>query len=420
LNEAVAIALKNNPGLRQAGNQVKLNEISVKQKKNNFYPDLNLSANSTQQYGKTLNQGAGLYETNNTSNLNLQISSNLNLFNGFYDTASLQQTQFELKAAEGDLSRYSQAIIFETIQRYTEVIIAGESITVEEKNLEAQKLQLIRIDAFVKAGRRPIADLYQQKAEISRSEYRLLEAERNYKLNKLLLVQTLGLETGVDYRVTGLDIDVRIKEKKELEKNVLLKEALKKRPDIDAQHQQVEAARKGVTASRSGYWPKLSLFADVGTNYSSMNELFGLSSQLYDNNPNAIVGLSLAVLIFDKGKTKNSAASAKVRLENEQLELKKLKQQTAVEIRQAIEDYNTAGKQLAAAESQLKYAQAALASIRDRYNVNATTMVELTQIRAQYLEAQYSRIEAKFNLLLRGIAVKFYRGTLHPGDISLK
>ncbi|MCK5055368.1 MAG: TolC family protein [Candidatus Aminicenantes bacterium] len=413
LDKAIEIALKSNPSLRQTANQVKLGEISVKQRKTNFYPDLNLSANSTKQYSKTLNQGTGLYENNNNTNLNLSLSSNVNLFNGFYDIASLQQTKSELKAAKGNLSRYSQAIVFETIQRYIQVITASESIKVETENLEAQRLQLIRVDEFVKAGRRPVTDLYQQKAEISRSEYRLLEAERNYKLNKLLLLQTLGIEAGVDYRVTGLDIDASIKETQEFDEDNMLKEALIRRPDIDAQQQQVEAAQKGVTASRSGYWPKLSFFTDIATNYSSMNELDGLSKQLFDNNPNATIGLSLFVPLFDKGTTKNSVASAKVQLANQQLESKKLEQQVGVEIRQAIEDYNTARKQVDVAESQLKYAQSALESVQGRYNVNAATMVELTLARTQYLEARYSRIEAKFNLLLRGIAVMFYQGTLN-------
>lgn len=412
LNKAIEIALKNNPGLRQAANQVNLGEISVKQSKTNFFPDLNLSANSTQQYNKTLNQGAGLYENSNNTNLGLNLSSNVNLFNGFYDTASLQQTKFELMAAEGNLSRYSQAIIFETVQRYIQVITAGESIKVEKENLGAQKLQLIRVDEFVKAGRRPVTDLYQQKAEISRSEYRLLEAERNYKLNKLLLMQTLGLEPGTDYRVKELDIDTSLKKSQEFDEDNLLKKALVKRPDIAARQQQVEAAQEGVVASRSGYWPKLSLFADVGTNYNSMNELSDLSSQLFDNNLNTTLRLSLSVPLFDKGRTKNSVASAKIQLTDRQLELQKLEQQVGVEIRQAIEDYNTAGKQVDVAESQLKYAQSALESVQDRYNVNAATMVELTQARTQHLEARYSRIEAKFNLLLREIAVKYYVGNL--------
>jgi outer membrane protein TolC len=81
-----------------------------------------------------------------------------------------------------------------------------------------------------------------------------------------------------------------------------------------------------------------------------------------------------------------------------------------MEVQQAIEDYGTAGKQMDVAESQLKYSTEALESLQERYNVNAATMTELTQLRATYLQSVYDRVTAKFNLLLRGIAVAFYRG----------
>jgi outer membrane protein TolC len=81
-----------------------------------------------------------------------------------------------------------------------------------------------------------------------------------------------------------------------------------------------------------------------------------------------------------------------------------------VEVKQAIEDYYTARKQVDVAGSQAEYSQASLESMEERYNVNAATMAELIQARSQYHQSQYSLVEAKFNLLIRGIGVAFYQG----------
>lgn len=410
LSEAIKIALKNNPGLKQISNQVQLNQISVKQKRTNFYPDLQISANSSRKYFKTLSSQTGEYESENSSGLNASLSTNINLFNGFYDIASLQQSKYELEAAEDNFSRSNQAIIFETLQRYVQVLTSKEFIEVEKENLEAQRLQLIRIEDFFKAGRNPITDLYQQKAEIASSEYQLLNSKRNYEINKLLLLQTMGVEQDTNYQVSDPGIDHTLDEIKTFNKDEMLSEALQKRPDVKAQHLEIKAAQKEIKAAKSGYWPRLSLFADLGTNYNSTTNSFDFSNQFFDNNLNAAIGLSLSIPIFDKGITKNNVAAAKIQLENRQLELENLRNQVNVEVKQAIENYHTAVQQVKVAESQLNYTKAALESVEARYNVHAATMLELTQARARNLEAAYDRVIAKYNLLTQTIAVAFYTG----------
>ena len=410
LSRAIEIALKDNPDLKQVSNQTRLSQITVKQKKANFLPEVSISANSSQQYGKGLDTQTGRYENEDSRNLSINLSSAINLFNGFYDKASLQQSKFELKAAEENFSRSGQTIIFETLQRYIQAVTAKELIEVEKENLKAQEIQLARIQDFYKAGRRPIADLYQQKAEIAGSQYQLLNSERNYEVNKLNLLQTLGLKPGKYYQVSDPGIDKLLKDIETYNKENALKEALAKRPDLNAQRMQIQAGEKAITVSRSGYWPRLSLFADLGTDYNSLNQYSGFSDQLFDNNLNAAVGLSLTIPLFDKGATKNSVAAAKINLENHQLELEKMENQVLTEVQQAMADYRIAKEQLKVTEAQVKYSQAALESIEARYNVNAAALVELTQARAQYLESQYARVEAKYNLLLRGTAVIFYTG----------
>jgi outer membrane protein len=410
LNEALEIALGANLNLKQAANQVASSQISVNQKKANFYPDLGLSSTATKRFFKEYDTQTGDYNNDDSWNLNLNASSSINLFNGFYDTASLQQSRFQLKAAEGILDRTSQAVIFETIQRYVQAVTASEAIDVEMKNLESQKLQLIRIDAFCKAGRRPIADLYQQQAEIASAEYRILDAKRNYEEAKLLLKQTLGLEIHTNYQVVAPDIDSLLKATVEVDKERDLALALKLRPDVNAEKMQVEAAGKGVKASLSGYFPTLSLYAELGTTYNSQLNYSDFSNQFFDGNLNGTVGLSLSIPVFDKSRTKSSVASARLSLANQQLENEKLEKQVSVEVQEAIEDYHTARKQIDVTATRLEYTKAALDSVQERYNVNAATMVELTQARSQYLEALLSEVEAKYALLIRGIAVAYYTG----------
>lgn len=410
LEKALKIAMDANHNLKQAANQVKSASVSVKQKKANFYPDLSLSATTTQRFGKEYDPGSGSYAATDSGSLSINASSNFNIFNGFYDKASLQQSRFQLNASEENLSRTRQAVLFDVIDRFFQVVTAREAIAVEKENLEAQKLQLTRIDSFVEAGRRPKADLLQQKSEIAAAEYRILNAERNYEVGKLLLKQSLGIEADSNYTVSAPDIDQLLENVVQYNKDRDVETALDLRPDVIAGKMEVEASRKGVTAAKSGYFPKLSLFADLGTNYNSQISYAGFSDQMLEGNINGTIGLSLSIPVFDKSRTKTSVASAQIALHNRQLEIEKLEKQVGVEVQQAIQDYVTARKQIEVTAAQLEYTKEALDSVQERYNVAAATMVELIQARSMYLDAQLSQVEAKFNLLVRGIAAAFYRG----------
>lgn len=417
LKKAIEIALESNINLKQATNQVTLGRISVNQQKSNFYPDLYLSARSTKQYGKEYNTVTGQTINQSSGSISADASTSFNLFNGFYDTASLKQSQFELKAATGDTERTRQSIVFTTIQNFIQAITAREMIRVEKENLEAQRLLLKQVEDFYKSGKRPITDFYLQQADISDAEYQLLNAERNYDVSKLQLMKTLGLQPGIDYELEDPGIDILVANIVQFQKDQVLQEALAKRPDLAAQEFQIEAAKKRMVAAKSGYWPKLNFIAGYGTNYSDQIKYLNFSDQFFKVNPGGSIGLSLSIPLFDKFKTRYSVAIADINLQNQQLGMELLQQQVSLEVQQAIEDYQTASKQLEVSNTQLKYAKDALDSMQERYNVNASTLVELTQTRAQYLQSIYNGIQAKFNMLIRGIGVAFYKGD-YKGMIS--
>lgn len=410
LEKALKIAMAANIDLKQAVNNVSQEQNTVIQKKASFYPDLSISATTTQRFGKEYETVSGSYIASDSNSLGISASSSLNIFNGFYDTASLQQSRLQLNASEEMLSRTRQAVLFDVIDRFFQVVTAREAIDVEKENLEAQRLQLIRVDSFVLAGRRPRADLLQQKSEIAAAEYRILNAERNYQIKKLLLKQSLGIEADSDYSVAVPDIDKLLEQVLQYNKDRDVESALVLRPDVIAVNLEVEAAKKGVKAARSGYLPKLSLFADLGTSYNSQIGYAGFSDQFMDGNINGAIGLSLSIPVFDKSRTKTNVAMAQIVMHNRQLEKEKLEKQVGVDVQQSIQDYVTARKQIDVTTAQLVFTKEALDSVQERYNVDAATMVELIQARSMYLDAHLGQVEAKFNLLVRGIAAAFYKG----------
>lgn len=88
LEQVVAIALKNSPGLNQQFNTVRSAEITVSQRQVDFYPDLNLNVSVSEDL-----------------DINVELSTSVNLFNRFADIADLRISELHLEA---DLENLSQ------------------------------------------------------------------------------------------------------------------------------------------------------------------------------------------------------------------------------------------------------------------------------------------------------------------------
>ncbi|MGD1048189.1 MAG: TolC family protein, partial [Candidatus Krumholzibacteriaceae bacterium] len=391
-----------------------LGEISVMRNKTDFLPDLKLSVGASRSYGKQLDTLSNGFEWGKSSStMNLSVSSGLDLFSGFGRIAALRQSLLQLDSERKSFTWSREQVIYGTVQQFVLVVLDGEITKADQENLEAQKKQLSQIEAFTKAGRNPIVDLYQQQAAVADAESRILIDQRNSVVDTYKLVQIMGVEPDAGYTIVTPDVEAMTNGLAGLVGEDAVKKAFAGRSDLEAQRLQVEAARKQMTVSRSGYWPSLSISASAGTGYLSTG-IYDFGDQFYTNNLNASVGIALSVPIFDRLVTKNSVDQAKVQLRQAEIGVAKLELQVEVDVRQALEDYATATKAVEVAQAQFTYSEQALKSMEERYRVSASTLVDLTLARATNLQSTYNLINARYSRLLKGVAVLYYAG--HIGE----
>jgi outer membrane protein len=409
LANAIETALTANVDLRQAANQTESQRISVRSSTMDFLPNLRLSLGASRGYGKDYEAASDEFEWSHSSSMNLSVSAGLDLFTGFGRIAALKQSQFQLEAQRRSYDRSREQVIFETVRQFVLVVLDGDLIKVDEQYLDAQRSLLAQIEAFTSSGKRPIVDLYQQQASVADAESRLLIDRRNFEVDKYGLLQIMAVDPGIECTIVAPDVEGIAGGLEGFLPANAAGEALASRADLAAQRLQVEAAKRQITASRAGYWPALSLSAGAGTSYRSPGS-YDFNDQFYNNNLNGSIGLSLSIPIFDRLGTYNSVAQAKVGLRQAQLGVERLELQTEVEIRQALEDYATAGKAVEVAQAQLKYSAQALKNMEERYKVGASTLVDLTQVRTSNLQSSYNSINAKYARLVKGVAILYYSG----------
>jgi outer membrane protein len=400
LEQAVLIALKNNPSFNQQLNAVESAQISVAQQRADFYPNLNASANATDS-------------AQDDFTLSTEFSSTLNLFNGYADAAELESAKLELAAVQQTLTREQQTLVYETFSGFVQVLTDQALIKVREENLKENQNLLEQIETFQQAGRLALSDLYQQQAETQQAQLDLLQAQQTLNSSKLLLMQTLGLPPTIEYRVATPDFERLSLALGDENIESLKARTLSTRADVIAQQHQIEAVTQQIRQVRAGLLPKVDLFAKLASGYES-SESGGFGEQLIDDELDATIGISFSIALFDRFETRNNIAKAKIEQRNELLALQEKQLQIGLEIEQAFQSLKTTQKQLEVVASQLISARQSLESYAERYKVGASTLLELNQARTDYTTAAYDQIEAQHNLVVQQMALAYSLGTLDP------
>ncbi len=411
--EAVRIALDQNTQLRQSANQVRLNEIGVRSARAAFLPNFNLNTGGGSNWGLSFDTNVGELRTTRTTRFNMSARTSVTLFDGFQSQANLRESRLNVTSADLALERQRQLVVFQVASQFLAYIQASEQITVQQENLAAARQLLAQIEEFVRVGTRPVSDLYQQQAAVESAELGILQTEQLVQVSEANLIQVMRLDPLGDYEFVIPDLSDELLAPEEYDLADLYARAQQQRGDLRSQEVAVDAAEQGLRIARSSMMPQLSLSAGTGTSFNSGIERINFGDQL-ENNRSESVSLSVNLPIFNRLRTRSQVQRARVIYENARINVESTQQQIGVEVRQAYLDYVTARKQYEVTQRQLVFRQQALEAARERYNVGAATLVELTQAQSDFVQASQDAVTAQYTIFVRKRLIRYYTGELNP------
>ncbi|MGE5175559.1 MAG: TolC family protein [Hyphomicrobiales bacterium] len=412
MDEAVELALRQNPSVLRAGNTAHSDALAARQQKWNLAPNLQASARGTQNYGRFFSQEQGQILNETSQAVNLGVSSSMTLFDGFGNIASIAQSGRTRDASRLDLTRARQTAVFTVISQFLSHLEKREQLRVQRANLTAQRSLLDQIQAYVTAGRRPVADLYQQQASVASADLAVVNAERDAAVSATDLIQTLDLDPTGAYRFTAPAMGDSVPAERSIALDDLLGRALRARPDLNADSLRVLAARQGVRLAKSDAWPSLTLSGSYGSDWVSTGAA-NFGDQL-DQRRSGSISLGLGIPIFDRLAARTNGQRAQIQADNARLDAEATRQEVALEVRQAYLNYRAAHAQHRAADAQVAAAEQALQAVQDRYQAGVATLVELSQARATGVAAESASVSARFNVLLQSSLLDYYTGVLDP------
>jgi len=421
LDDCIKIALNQSAKILRSEDSVQITGAALIGAYGQFLPDLNFNSNYGYLGGNNLltTTEPTLVDSRETQ-LNYQLSSTINIFNGFSDYSALKAASLSKSASQFNLERAKQQITFDITQTFLQVILDRRVVGYAQKNLDASAQREAQLQELANVGRKAISDLYQQQAETSNDKLFQIQSETKLKNDIILLLRKLKISRTDKYRIGDMVVDTLPLGPGNSNMEALIDTAIYQRPDLKSSALNIKIAEWQIEGYKSGYLPKLYLQGGIVSNGGYFNQLYvngadvlgpqepygkALFGQLYGE-----VALSLSWHIFDRLYNKTNVSIATLYEQNDEIEHDDLMVQISSDIKQAYNDYLAALQQIATANRGLLAAGQAFDVIEGEYNTGRADFITLSNSQVVLLQAEVSKAQSDVNLALQKTIINFYIG----------
>ena len=406
LDSCINYAIDHNLDVRSALIERYKGDLNVTEAKDRFLPTLSASAAQSWSFGRGLTS-ENTYANRNTSSTGFNVSFSLPIFQGLSALRQLRQAQANIHTLDLRVENAKDDVTLGVIAYYLQVLYSREIVSVRKEELRLAQTQLERQQILFEGDKVPEVDVLQAKSQVASSQVAVVNAENDYSLALVDLTRALELKGTEDFDVEPIDLDgelPRLASADEVYKN-----ALNNNSGILAARSSVGLADHAISIAKTGYIPKLSFNAGLGSNYYTMSGMpsnsFG--RQMRDNFSKSL-GFSLNVPIFDAFNTRNEIRQARAQKLSAELELERQESNLLKTIRQAHSQAEGAEAQYRAGETAVTSAKAALDAMTEKFTYGRANATEWEQARSNYITTLSQQVQAKYEMILRNRILNFY------------
>ena len=444
LASCIAIALENNLDLKQSGLQAESAGLALRQSKNNLLPNLNVDYNLGINNGRSINPSTNDFINERLSFSNVGLGGQATLFNAFRLKNSIKQNQFNVGAAEMEQEEVRQNLILNVTLSYIQILTARDQMRLAEARLETTAGQVERLRANFEEGAGNPADYTDMQGQYSMDEMAVLAAKNSLNEAILNLFVSMGIEASPQADFADISDENLEEEKYLLTAEAVYQDALANLPTFKARQLRIEEANSAIKVARADFFPEISLFGQIGSNFSSVSRAFfetgsevketgdfvSLNNQAIpvlsnetnfrqekiayldqlNNNRNSVVGVAVSIPIFNRFQAKNQISQRKLDLRQSTIDL----QNSKLQFKQAVED---AHFKMENAYARYQILKRQLEAYESSYRINEIRFTNGVSNIVQYLTsknnldtARLNLSNAKFEYILRVRILEYYRG----------
>lgn len=404
LDSCINYAITHNIDVRNRALQRQSAELDVIASKDRFLPTLDAGARQSFNFGRGLTS-ANTYANRNTTQTGWDVNLSVPLFQGLEAVRRVAYAKANLRAIAEQHEASKDDVTINVIAQYLQVLYCREMVAVAKEQAHLSTVELERRKILLEAGKIPELDLIQAQSQVAQDELAIVNAENDHTLALLDLTQLLQLPSMDGFDIQSLDEQtIRLLPAGEVYAN-----ALQHNHALRAAGLAIAAADKNISLARTGYLPRLSFSAGIGSSYyhlsGEQNPPF--HRQMRDNL-NKSFGFTLSIPIFDAFSTRNSVRKAKLQKLSAELDYENTCTKLYKSIQQAYHMALAAERKQKSSAIAYHATHAALEAMQEKYNYGRANATEFEQAKSEYIKAASEAVQAKYESILRMRILEFY------------
>ena len=396
LDEALQIALSENPTVKVADQTIEKKKYAKKGTYASLWPEISASA-TYQRYIKkqTFHIMGQTMEVGTTNNVSAGVNAVMPLVNAqLWKSLKLTAMDVELAVEQARSSRID--MVEQVSKAFYQVLLAKDSYDVYKRVYDNAVENHKIVEKKYSVGSVSEYDFIRSQVSVANAEPNVFNAENSIVLALWQLKALLGVDLAKDIDCSGKLSDYEVELDAQVEMGDLSNNSTMKQFEI-----QQEMLEQALKVKRAANLPTLAL--SIGYNFVAMDETMKVFH--YRWNPYSVAAFSLNIPIFAGGKRRADINQAKIDMETLQLQ----KENTERQLRTAAMSYYsnmlTNVKQYRASSQTISQAKRGYEIAVKRYDVGGGTLVDVDNSQLAYTQAELSRSTAIFNYLTNQVSM---------------
>ena len=322
-----------------------------------------------------------------------------------------EQAKTQLEQADATLALAGQDLITRVAQAYLDVLLAQFNVALTGAQKTAIAEQLAQAKISFEVGTTTITDTHEAQARYDLSVSQEIAAQSDLEIKTRALEQLIGR---VAPALAPLSPALKLISPEPAAMDKWVEDARSNSHQVRTAQAGATLASQEVERNRAGHYPTLDAFATLGENRVGVGTLGGPGN---DTN-NRIIGLQLAVPIYQGGLVNSRVREALANEEKARQDLENARRTAELNARQNYLGVTSGIAQIKALEAALTSSQSALDSSRLGREVGVRTQVDVLNAQQQLFSARRDMAQAKYNYILSTLRLKAAVGRLAEEDLS--
>lgn len=385
LDEAIRLALRNQPAVIQARGDVNVAAASRREAVGNWLPSLSVSSSMSTSSSERFDPTTQRTVTGNSTAASAGMSTSLELFDGFRRFAQSRAAGASQASADAALTNQEFQVTLQTKQAFFNALASDELVRVSETRIRRAEEQLKVSRDKLAAGSATRSDTLRSTVELASARLQLLNAQ----VARANAVASLSRLIGFDGPVTPV-ADAALYVIEPIDRGALEAELLDNAPTVLAAEAAYDAAAAQVSVTRAQYLPSLS--ASYSRSYSGAN---------FDAlNPSWSARLSLSWSLFNGFTRETNVARVNASRDAAEARVADARRQAAAQLTQYVNSLEAAQTRISIGEASIAAATEDLRVQNERYRLGAATIVEVLASQVALDQAETDLVQARLDFLV--------------------